>query len=61
MNSDVKYQSVKLRVCQDNEDYFNDEFWEGKNFFDITGLDCVVNAVDNVNARLYVDSRCVFY
>ena len=23
------------------------------------GLDVVVNALDNVNARLYVDSRCV--
>lgn len=29
---------------------FNDEFWEG--------LDVVVNALDNVNARMYVDSRC---
>lgn len=25
------------------------------------GLDCVVNALDNVNARLYVDSRCVYF
>lgn len=32
---------------------FNDEFWEG--------LDVVVNALDNVNARLYVDSRCVYF
>jgi hypothetical protein len=28
---------------------FDDTFWEG--------LDLVVNALDNVNARLYVDSR----
>lgn len=32
---------------------FNDTFWEG--------LDLVVNALDNVNARLYVDSRCVYF
>lgn len=32
---------------------FNDDFWEG--------LDVVVNALDNVNARLYVDSRCVYF
>ena len=32
--------------------YF-DEFWGG--------LDVVVNALDNVNARLYVDSRCVYF
>ncbi len=25
------------------------------------GLDLIVNALDNVNARLYVDSRCVEY
>lgn len=24
-------------------------------------MDCVVNAVDNVKARLFIDGRCVFY
>lgn len=37
----------------ENEVIFNDNFWED--------LDFVINAVDNVHARLYVDSRCVFY
>ncbi len=32
---------------------FNDAFWEG--------LNMVVNALDNVNARLYVDARCVYF
>jgi len=32
---------------------FDDAFWDGQ--------DCVVNALDNVNARLYVDSRCVYF
>ena len=32
---------------------FDDGFWQG--------LDVVVNALDNVNARLYVDSRCVYF
>ena len=36
-----------------NETFFNDEFWDN--------LTCVINAVDNVKARLYIDSRCVFY
>lgn len=53
MNNEVNFNSVKLRVCPDNDDYFNDNFWEG--------LDGVINAVDNVHARLFVDSRCVFY
>ena len=42
-----------MRVGPDNEEFFNDDFWEG--------LDFVVNALDNVKARMYVDSRCVFY
>ena len=35
------------------QDVFDDKFW--------SGLDLVVNALDNVNARLYVDSRCVYF
>jgi ubiquitin-activating enzyme E1 len=41
------------RVGSDTEAVFNDAFWESINF--------VVNAVDNINARLYVDQRCVWY
>jgi len=40
-------------VSKDTEATFNDEFWESLNF--------VVNAVDNVKARLYVDQQCVWY
>ena len=41
------------RVSPETEMVFDDTFWEG--------LDLVVNALDNVNARLYVDSRCVYF
>ena len=41
------------RVGKDTEEVFNDAFWESLNF--------VVNAVDNIHARLYVDGRCVWY
>ena len=37
----------QTRVGNDTEVVFNDKFWER--------LDFVVNAVDNINARLYVD------
>ena len=53
MNPHLISQSYKLRASGENESVFNDDFWEG--------LDIVINAVDNVHARLYVDSRCVFY
>ena len=40
-------------MSPETENVFNDEFWES--------LDGVINALDNVNARLYVDSRCVYF
>jgi ubiquitin-activating enzyme E1 len=46
-------QAYTTKVCTDTEDVFNDEFW--------TGLDGVCNALDNIHARLYVDSKCVFF
>jgi len=53
MNPNLNVTAVKLRVSSDNEEYFNDDFFESLSF--------VLNAVDNVQARLFVDSRCVFY
>lgn len=53
MNKNLNVQDYMTRVGADTETVFNDEFWES--------LDFVVNAVDNINARLYVDSRCVWY
>lgn len=35
----------------ETEEFFDEDFWES--------ADCVVNALDNVEARLYVDSKCV--
>lgn len=53
MNKYFNYETLKLRVGPENEEYFNDDFWES--------LDFVVNALDNIKARMYVDGRCVFY
>ena len=44
---------MKLRVSPENESIFDDSFW--------TNLDFVVNAVDNVKARQYVDGQCVWF
>jgi len=41
------------RVGTETENIFNDEFWES--------LSGVTNALDNVDARKYVDLRCVFF
>lgn len=55
MNPDLKgkINSMKDRVGQDTEHLFNEDFWNG--------LDGVTNALDNVDARTYVDRRCVFF
>jgi ubiquitin-activating enzyme E1 len=41
------------RVGVETEAIFNDLFWEN--------LDVVTNALDNVDARKYVDRRCVYF
>merc|ERR1711977_363344 len=55
MNPDLKGHIVTMRdrVGQDTEHIFHEEFW--------TVLDGVTNALDNVDARTYVDRRCVFF
>jgi ubiquitin-activating enzyme E1 len=53
MNPEFNCEALEVRVGPETETTFNDAFWEG--------LDCVVNALDNIQARLYVDSRCVWY
>ncbi|XRB18925.1 ubiquitin-activating enzyme E1 [Pseudoscourfieldia marina] len=53
INSDFSCHALQNRVSPETETVFNDAFWES--------LGVVVNALDNVNARLYVDSRCVYY
>jgi ubiquitin-activating enzyme E1 len=55
MNPDLngKIVSLKDRVGPDTEHVFSEDFWEP--------LDAVTNALDNVEARAYVDRRCVFF
>ncbi|KAF2083570.1 putative poly(A)+ RNA transport protein [Saccharata proteae CBS 121410] len=55
MNPDLKgkIETMKDRVGQDTEHIFDEEFWNN--------LTAVTNALDNVEARTYVDRRCVFF
>lgn len=53
INAKLNVNPLQNRVSPETENVFNDSFWQG--------LDVVVNALDNVNARLYVDSRCVYF
>lgn len=55
MNPDLigKIDSRIDKVGEETEHIFNNEFWEN--------LDFVTNALDNVEARTYVDRRCIFF
>ena len=51
MNPDFNIRPYVMRVGSDTENHFNEAFWDS--------LDVVVTALDNVEARLYVDSRAM--
>eukprot|EP01129_Flabellula_baltica_P006184 TRINITY_DN2289_c0_g1_i3.p1 TRINITY_DN2289_c0_g1~~TRINITY_DN2289_c0_g1_i3.p1 ORF type:complete len:1109 (-),score=332.58 TRINITY_DN2289_c0_g1_i3:35-3334(-) len=53
MNPDINIRCFETPVGPNTENLFNDPFWKG-----LTG---VCNALDNIKAREYVDSKCVFY
>lgn len=55
MNPDLNGKIVHMqdKVGPETEHIFNEKFWEN--------LDAVTNALDNVEARTYVDRRCVFF
>ncbi|KAL7730588.1 hypothetical protein ACLKA6_000579 [Drosophila palustris] len=52
MNPDVKVTAHELRVGAETEKVFSEEFF-GK-------LHGVANALDNVDARIYMDRKCIF-
>ena len=53
MNPAMKVEALELFVGAKTEDSFDDSFW--------LSLDGVCNALDNIEARLYVDRQCVKY
>jgi len=53
MNPQAKYKAMELRVGAESENIYNDSFFEP--------LNGVANALDNVEARTYMDRRCVYY
>ncbi|XP_059588518.1 ubiquitin-like modifier-activating enzyme 1 [Alligator mississippiensis] len=53
MNPQLHITSQQERVGPDTERVYDDDFFEA--------LDGVANALDNVDARMYMDRRCVYY
>ncbi|XP_056665926.1 ubiquitin-like modifier-activating enzyme 1, partial [Monodelphis domestica] len=53
MNPQIHVTSHQNRVGPDTERIYDDDFFQT--------LDGVANALDNVDARMYMDRRCVYY
>ena len=53
MKPEINIESLTLKVCKDTESKFNTKFYES--------IDCVFNALDNIEARKYMDSKCIDY
>lgn len=53
MNPEVNVVPHENRVCVETEKIYNEEFFEN--------LDGVANALDNIDARIYMDRRCIFF
>lgn len=53
MNPNLKVKALEAFVGAKTEDIFDDSFW--------MGFDGICNALDNMEARFYVDDQCVKY
>lgn len=53
INPRIHIEALQNRASPETECVFDDAFWEN--------LSVVVNALDNVNARLYIDQRCLYF
>ncbi|KAK6927132.1 Ubiquitin-activating enzyme E1, FCCH domain [Dillenia turbinata] len=53
INPRLDVEALQNRVGPETENVFDDAFWEN--------LSVVINALDNINARLYVDQRCLYF
>lgn len=53
MRSDINIEALTLKVSKESESKFNRKFYQS--------INCVFNALDNIEARKYVDSKCIDY
>ena len=51
MNHDFNCISLKGRVGEETENIFNEYFWKKQDF--------IINAVDNIEARIYINQKCM--
>ncbi|KAG5550650.1 hypothetical protein RHGRI_015561 [Rhododendron griersonianum] len=53
INPNLHIEALQNRASPETENVFDDTYWEN--------LSVVINALDNVDARLYIDQRCLYF
>ena len=53
INPNINCFDSQSRIGAENENIFNEKFWDEQT--------CIINAVDNIEARKYIDRQCTFY
>ncbi|UKJ90616.2 ubiquitin-activating enzyme E1 [Theileria orientalis] len=53
INPNLRVKPLEIRVGEETENLFDENFWSSQTL--------IVNALDNIQARTYVDGRCVWY
>ena len=53
INKDFNCKNLELLVNEETENFFNEKFWKKNDF--------ILTAVDNKNARKYIDNQCTKY
>lgn len=53
MNPNINFQYKLNKMSSDTEHIFNSTFYNQ--------IDCIINALDNVNARIYMDNQAISY
>ena len=53
LNPEFNCYALEDKVCKETENIFNDNFWECQDY--------IINAVDNVEARIYISNQCLIY
>lgn len=52
-NEDIKCNAQQMILNEETENYFDEDFWMNQDF--------ILNAVDNNEARNYIDKKCCFF
>ena len=53
INKNLNVKEYQNLLCNETKNIFNDTFWEKQ--------DIIISAVDNREARKYIDNQCTFY